>query len=248
MDIGIKVALAQIPVVRGDMSVNLSHHLTKIEHASAIGADVVVFPELSLTGYELDLLGELTVTESSSVVKSLSKASIDNDIIAIAGCTRNVIGAQKPMISAVICFPDGEINFYAKQHLHEGENQYCSSGAVDYYFEVKGYQVALAICADFVEPAHSKKARAHGADIYIASALISEAGFETDAEILANIAATNCFPVLLCNHISKSGGWSTCGNNSVWSSTGEHVFSSESKDSCLVICSISGTRVEASKT
>ncbi|MGP8305319.1 carbon-nitrogen hydrolase family protein [Vibrio sp. YIC-376] len=243
----ITISLAQVPVSKGDLGANLSHHLAMIEKSSSYNADVVVFPELSLTGYELEWAQELAMNHESSVFKELSQAAVANKIIVIAGCPLNSNHSDKPTIGAAICFPNGSVEFYSKQYLHEGEEKYCSQGSVDYSINIKGRRIALAICADFCSPEHSNKARESGADLYIASALISDSGFETDAKILSGIAEKHNLPVLLSNHISVTGGWSTCGNNSIWNSSGELVFSSESKEICLVLCTISGHHIQATK-
>ena len=47
----IKVAVAQIDSVYGDIQANLEKHLGLIDAARAAAADVLVFPELSLTPY-----------------------------------------------------------------------------------------------------------------------------------------------------------------------------------------------------
>lgn len=247
----IRISLAQVPVVKGDVTENLAQHIKMIEQSSLCKADVVVFPELSLTGYELEFAQELALSETSHVFEVLSQAAVDHNIIVLAGCPLKVtltLGRDaKPTIGAVICFPDGTREFYAKQYLHEGEGKHCSSGVVDYVFTVNGYRIALAICADFASPEHAQKARELGADIYIASALISERGFEADAKMLSSIAATHGFPVLLSNHISTTGGWAACGNNTVWNASGERVFSSESKEPCVVLCTMADHKIDAIK-
>ncbi|MCE0495451.1 carbon-nitrogen hydrolase family protein [Vibrio salinus] len=235
----ITISLAQIPVARGDVRANLEHHLQMIEQSSDCNADVVVFPELSLTGYELDLAAKLALSPEPSNFEALSHASVENEVIVIAGCPLNVDHASKPAIGAVICFPDGSVEFYSKQYLHSGEEAYCSVGVSDYFFTVNGYQIALAICADFISAEHSERARKSGADIYIVSALISENGFTPDSQVLSDIASKYGFPVLLSNHISVTGGWEACGQNSIWNSRGELAISSDSKERCLVLCTLS---------
>ena len=49
----VRVALAQMAPKLGDLGANLENHLSQIADADRRGADVVVFPELSLTGYLL---------------------------------------------------------------------------------------------------------------------------------------------------------------------------------------------------
>jgi len=48
----LKIAVAQIPSVKGDVEANTKTHLTAIAKASVEGVNYIVFPELSLTGYE----------------------------------------------------------------------------------------------------------------------------------------------------------------------------------------------------
>lgn len=248
MGTGVTVSLAQIPIVRGDLCGNLENHIKMIEQSSYSKADIVVFPELSLMGYELDLADELAFSPEPPSFKELSQASVENEIIVIAGGSLKVNNSSKPTIGAVVCFPDGSVQFYSKQYLHEGEDKYCSVGTTDYIFTVKGYQIALAICADFTAPEHSQRAKNLGADVYIVSALISSNGFVPDSKILSEIALEHRIPVLLSNHISETGGWETCGKSSVWNSFGKLVISSSEKESGLVLCTITGKELEATKT
>ncbi len=49
----VRVALGQVRPVLGDVKANLDKHLTWVEQAKGEGASVVVFPELGLTGYQV---------------------------------------------------------------------------------------------------------------------------------------------------------------------------------------------------
>ncbi len=233
----VTISLAQVPVIKGAFKENVKIHLSYISESSYMGADVVVFPELSLTGYELELVDQLSFQQEPNEFRVLSKSSIENNIVVIAGCPL-ITEKNKPSIGAVICFPNGNIKFYSKQNLHEGEDIYCSSGKDDYLFTINNYRIALAICADFTNPSHSANAVTNGADMYIASALISEPAYHEDARILSNIASVHRMTVLLSNHISQTGSWPACGKNTVWDSSGEVVVSSNSKEKCLVLCTL----------
>ena len=58
----LRVALAQVEPVLGDLAANLPMHLSWTRKAIASGADMVIFPELSLTGYMLqDLVCEVAI-------------------------------------------------------------------------------------------------------------------------------------------------------------------------------------------
>jgi NAD+ synthase (glutamine-hydrolysing) len=80
----INLALAQIATRLGDVESNLEKHLDYIEQAKKQKADLLVFPELSLTGYVLqDLVATVAhqSTEDDPVFKHLLKASQDLDLV-----------------------------------------------------------------------------------------------------------------------------------------------------------------------
>src|ERR1019366_4781227 len=81
----IVVGLAQMAPRLGDLGANVSRHLELIGAAPAGGADLVVFPELSLTGYFLkDLVTETALRLDSPEIQALAEASREVD--AVVGC------------------------------------------------------------------------------------------------------------------------------------------------------------------
>ncbi|CAO1666329.1 Nitrilase/cyanide hydratase and apolipoprotein N-acyltransferase [Halomonas sp. NYA30] len=233
----ITIALAQLPVSKAAVDENLQMHLAYIERAAALGANVVAFPELSLTGYELALLSQLAMPRNDKTFATLTAAAVATNTVVIAGCPlHNPNG--KPYIAAVICFPNGEHTFYLKQHLHEGEDVYCAQGHESGLIYVNGTRIALAICADFTHPGHSATAAAQQADVYLASALISPGGYVKDAELLSTIAKRHQLPVLLANHVSTTGGWETCGNSGGWNAAGELTITAKGTQPSLVLCRV----------
>ena len=81
----IVVGLAQMAPRLGDLGANVSRHLELIGAAAAGGADLVVFPELSLTGYFLkDLVTETSLRLDSPEIQALAEASREVD--AVVGC------------------------------------------------------------------------------------------------------------------------------------------------------------------
>ncbi|NOH60739.1 carbon-nitrogen hydrolase family protein [Vibrio sp. RE88] len=238
------IGLAQAPAKRGDIEANLRAHLMHVEQSSQLRANLVVFPELSLTGYELDLADELAFDPSTSAIKALSASATTHNITVIAGCPL-AVPDSKPHIAAVICFPNGEIEFYSKQYLHDGEGTYCAAGETNHLLNINNTRIALAVCADFAKPQHAQGAADSEAELYLVSALISPSGFIPDANILSGLARNHAFPVLLCNHISKTGGWDTCGKNSVWNAQGELVGTSDNAQQGVLICTISKNHLSA---
>jgi NAD+ synthase (glutamine-hydrolysing) len=78
------LALAQINTVLGVVPANLEKHLTLVEEARRSGADLLVFPELSLTGYVLqDLTPAVALTPAAGdpIFKPLLEASREIDLV-----------------------------------------------------------------------------------------------------------------------------------------------------------------------
>jgi len=78
----IRVALAQVAPKLGDTAANVALHLETIEAARAEDAGLVVFPELSLTGYLLrDQVPEVALGAGSPAIRRLARASRDVDLV-----------------------------------------------------------------------------------------------------------------------------------------------------------------------
>ena len=80
---GVIVVLAQVAPRLGDVAANLGRHLAVIEEARRGGAHLVVFPELSLTGYFLkDLVPDVALRRDSPVLRELAQAAEGVDVVA----------------------------------------------------------------------------------------------------------------------------------------------------------------------
>lgn len=79
----LRVALAQIAPLLGDRPRNLEKHLEQIAAAKREQADLVIFPELSLTGYFLrDMVGEVALARSSLEIAQLIEAASPMGLVA----------------------------------------------------------------------------------------------------------------------------------------------------------------------
>jgi predicted amidohydrolase len=104
------VTLAQIAPRLGDVAANLERHLELIRDAQSGGAALVVFPELSLTGYFLkDLVPDVALREQSDELRRLAAASESIDVVA--GCVLETDDAR--FYNAGLYFSGGRIH-----HVH----------------------------------------------------------------------------------------------------------------------------------
>ena len=84
-DSSLCVAAIQSASIPGDVSANVARHVHLVEIAAQQGADVIVFPELSLTGYEPTRAAENAVLAFDSVLTPLQTAADRCDVLINVG-------------------------------------------------------------------------------------------------------------------------------------------------------------------
>ncbi|WP_438826747.1 carbon-nitrogen hydrolase family protein [Pseudomonas koreensis] len=150
------------------------------------GVGLLLFPELSLTGYEPTLAKALAQDIDSPLLSSLRHLAREASMTTVVGLSLRRPSHDKPLISAFILHPDGSIGIHTKQHLHLGEEQYFSAGNGGDLILVADLPVALSVCADFSHPEHSSHAAKQAAQLYATSVLIGETGYSRDSLLLQN--------------------------------------------------------------
>jgi len=113
-------------------------------------------------------------------------------------------------------------------------NQFFSHGATPCLLNIANTKIANAICADTNNPKHIQSYAQLGADVYIASMLISDDGYQADTHVLAEYAKQYNMLVLMANHNQATGGWKPIGKSAIWSEQGLLACANET-DNALVI-------------
>jgi predicted amidohydrolase len=222
------IAAAQTTPVAGDRVANLVQHVHMVEVAASHGVQLLLFPELSLSGYELALLQRCLTPAHDQLLAPLKDAARRHAMTLVVGAPTAPAGALHrealPHISALVIGPDGGVQVYHKQHLHPGEDIHASAGpAHPFVLEVSGWPCGLAICADVTHATHPKAAREAGATLYLAGMVVSGQGYAVDAGLLKAHAITHKMPVLLANMGSLSGGYLCAGRSAFWDEEGRCV-------------------------
>lgn len=162
-----KACVAQIRPVAGDVSKNIEAHRKLIDLAVSVSAEIVIFPELSLTGYEPKLAQTLATTSNDSRFDEFQKISDAREIVIGVGMPLK--GDAGILIGMIIFQPGKERQAYSKRYLHADELPYFISGDRDVLVELRGEKIAPAICYESLLPEHSQNAFELGASVYIAS-------------------------------------------------------------------------------
>lgn len=236
-----KIAVAQIPSIKGNVDINITTHLNAIHKASTKDVPLIVFPELSLTGYEPELAKSLAFTPNDSRLTPLIQAAKDYKMYIVVGAplkTENL-----PQIGAIIISSEGKVLTYSKMNLHPGEEEFFSVGTSHLILEVEDKKVAMAICADTSISEHAKFYADKGVDIYVAGVLITEGGYALDTKKLESYAENYKILVAMANHNNPTGGWSPIGKSAIWNSEGLLTSATETKDSLVIAENISNSWV-----
>jgi len=145
-----RVAIAQINPKLGDLQANMALYEAKIRQGGEAGADLLLFPELSLTGYFLrDSVPDVALTTRSPEMKKLKELS--RALPFVAGLVEE--SADHRFFNAAVYFEDGEI-----RHLHRkvylptygmfDEQRYFARGDRVRAFDSKFGRLAILICED----------------------------------------------------------------------------------------------------
>lgn len=213
-----KICVAQTRPVKGDILSNIDRHQKLIELAVSNGADIIIFPELSLTGYEPTLAKTLAVHPDDSRFDIFQQISDHRQIMIGAGVpAKNTTGI---CISMLLFQPHKARQIYAKQYLHPDEEEFFTSGQSFTHLQVDKTKIALAICYELSVPEHAENASKNGTEIYIASVAKSVDGVEKAVKRLSDIAKEYAMTVLMSNCIGHCDNFESGGKTSLWNSQG----------------------------
>lgn len=228
----IKLAVAQIPSIKGNIEANIAVHLNAIERAGELDVGYLVFPELSLTGYEPELALALAFSKDDDRLQPLIDSAIKNNINIGVGAP--LLSDGLPKIGLIIISTSGVVDTYAKMNLHLGEEQYFSKGEAHHHVTLNESKIVNAICADANNPEHAHYCSEIGAAAYIAGVMVTKSGYDADTSALKNYAKEFNMLVAMANHNQATGGWTPIGKSAIWSRTGLLASASETQNALVV--------------
>ena len=225
------VAAAQFAAVTGDIGANKEAHLSLIDRARGAGADIVVFPELSLVGHDgaHDLL-DVAMLRDDERLLSLSRAA--GNMRIVVGFIEEGPGAQFYNAAAVLqngklVYLHRKINIPAYGRLIEAKF-YAQGRFVDIHRIDRDWTAGLLICADLYNPALTHLAFLHGATLLVAPI---SSGREAVGEEFDNPASWDVTlrfyammygaPVIMANRVGREGELDFWGKSRIIDATGQ---------------------------
>ncbi|MFG1916919.1 carbon-nitrogen hydrolase family protein [Micromonospora sp. NPDC048898] len=210
----LRLAVAQPLCVPRDVAANARAHAAAVR---AAGARVVVFPELSLTGYELDAP---VVSVDDPRLAPLVEACAETGTLALAGAP--VAGDHIAMLAVT---GDGVTVAYRKMWLGDAEAHRFRPGHTPAVLTVDGWRVGLAVCKDTGVAAHAERTATLGIDVYAAGVVESARDAAVIDQRAHRIATAQRVWVAVASCAGSTGGGYTeaAGRSGVWTPEGKVV-------------------------
>ena len=228
-----KIGVAQTKPFKGDIEKNIIAHTKLIELAASHGAALIVFPELSITGYEPMLAKSLAIDNNDArfeIFQTLSNAQQISICVGVP--TKYDIGI---CISMLIFQPNKTRKVYSKKHLHPDEEAFFVSGVNIDFIEVENIKISFAICYELSIAQHSENAFQNGANIYIASVAKTANGVEKAHKTLSEIAKKHESWVLMANCVGFCDDFESTGNSAIWNKNGTLLTKMDNKNEGILI-------------
>jgi len=246
-----KLALAQINTKLGVVESNLEKNLKWIQQAASEKADLVIFPELSLTGYGLqDLVSEVAhrPEENDPVFRELLAASENIDIVV--GFVEEDI-RNRFFISSAYLSKGQVVHVHRKVYLPTyglfDEGRFFAWGDGVATFQTGFGCMGILICEDFWHISPPYLLWLDGADIFLFMSASPGRGM-SDAPQLStaqwvesiNRAYASIFTsfVVHCNRVGFEDGLHFWGGSTVYDPNGELITKAPLEQEALIICDI----------
>lgn len=212
------IAAVQPATVPYDVAANAVAHAALVR---AAGARVVVFPEMSLTGYEFDAP---VVPPDDPRLAPIVAACAETGALALAGAP--VAGADGTVHIGLLAIDgQGSRVAYRKVWLGTVEAERFAPGDGPVALDVDGWRLGLAICRDTGIAQHAADTAALGIDAYVAGVLEFARDAAIPGERARRVAAEHGIWVAMASFAGSTGGGydPAAGGSAIWSPSGEVV-------------------------
>jgi len=254
-----RVGLAQIAPRLGDVDANIEKHLQYVDRAVAEGCDVVLFPELSLTGYFLeDLVYEVAIDPWGSKLNPLLERS--RDISIVIGFVE-----QTPDHSFKIAAAYAEegriIHIHRKVYLVTyglfDEGRFLGAGDVIRAFDSSLGRQAVLICEDLWHPTAAAIAALDGADVIHGIACSPGRGVAAGGRQLGSVTTWEhinrmyaqmlvCYRTY-CNRVGYEDGVNFSGGSEVIGPDGDVVAKAGGVEEELVVADLTASELRRAR-
>lgn len=144
----LKAALVVQNCIAGDLGLNLNASLDFIGQAHTQNADIIIFPEMNLTGYISGPdIHTISCRINQEILDPLLTAAKETNTTILTGLAEK--DAKKRLyVTHLVIFPDGTYDYYRKIHTSPFEKSHFLPGNSVKIFATKGFKFGIQLCYD----------------------------------------------------------------------------------------------------
>jgi predicted amidohydrolase len=247
----ISIALSQISTRLGDVSSNLEKHLSVIREARGMGADLLIFPELSLTGYALQDLA-ITVAHAAHPGDPVFRALLDetDDIDLVVGFV-DEDSRHRFFIASAYLSRREIVHVHHKVYLPTyglfDEGRFFAWGDSICAFDTRFGRAGMLICEDFWHASPPYLLWLDGADLFLFSSASPGRGLNSEPQLESarwvdhiNQAYASLFTSFVAhsNRVGYEDGLNFWGGSSIYDPNGDLLLQSPYHQENLSVCQV----------
>lgn len=207
----VTVAVVNFKVSSGEKDHNLQRIIEFSIAAAKRGADIVLFPELCLMGYDYFINDQISQEQKIQMTETLEgpscvaieKVAKAHNIYVVFGMSEKEAGKAVLYNSAVAVGPEGLLGSYRKMHPFETESSWCVKGHEPFMFPTKWGPISIGICFDTYQfPELMRYYVGKGSRLYLnPTAVMEELPKEGSRQAFLNYYGPTLEYGVLCNTI-----------------------------------------------
>jgi omega-amidase len=238
-----KIAAAQIACALGDVDANLRKMRDFSARAKEEGAELIVFPEASDTGYSMRVIRDHAKPWTEGAVPALQRMAKELSLTIVAGVSERA--GDIIYNSQVFIDPQGElVASYRKTHLFvlapNDESTCYTPGDKFVSVSASGFNFGLSICYDLRFPEVSRAlALEHGANVVLVSSAWPLPRVEHLRALAIARAIENQSYLVLANRTGVDAGVTCCGMSAIIDPSGVVLASASGDREELLIADVS---------
>lgn len=207
----LKIAAVSMHSEPGRIEENLDRMTSFVRDASGRGADIVCFPELSITGYVVkDPERVCSSRLFEEILQEVLHRARRYGILLLAGAVEYRDGGGGPFITHIVAGPEGLLGLYRKTHLSPQERETYLAGDEIEVFSCMGASFGVQLCYEAHFPEISTLMALKGAEIIFVPHASPRAGraqgkIRSWMRHLPGRAFDNALFVVACNQVGRTG-------------------------------------------
>lgn len=230
-----RIALAQTDIVWEDKKANRQTAKTMIEKAARNSCNIIIFPEMSLTGFSMNIDVIAEPADSSETIEFFSEQALENNIFICFGAAL-IDSDSKIRNYAVISDNNGHIvSKYAKIHpfSHGVESKYFTGGDHIEWFNLNSTTTSQFVCYDARFPEIFQAASYKSKLIIVIACWPDIRTYHWETLLKARALENQCF-IAAVNRTGKEMKYSYNGHSAVFSPYGK-IITEIREDEALII-------------